>query len=167
MGSRGVDGLERFVDAQDRGTHGQRYDTALAELRAGNKRGCWIWYVFPQFLDPNRDSINNRRFQLRSRAEAKEFLTHPVLGPRYMDAVKCATVAIAAQDVNKVMGWAVDSKKFHQSVTVLRLAAAEAGLEEEECILSETLQRIHDRPYPGQKCFEDPEMVKQWEEKVE
>ena len=47
---------------------------ALAELRAGNERGCRIWRVFPQFLDPNRDSINNRRFQLRSRTEAKEFL---------------------------------------------------------------------------------------------
>ena len=41
-----------------------------------------------------------------------------------MDAMKCATVAIAAQDVDKVMGWTVDSKKFHQSVTVLRLATA-------------------------------------------
>ena len=62
-----------------------------------------------------------------------------------MHAVKCATVAIAAQDVNKVMSWAVDSEKFHQSVTVLRLATAEAGLEEEECILHETLRHERDR----------------------
>ena len=62
-----------------------------------------------------------------------------------MDAVKCATVAIAAQDVNKVMGWAADSKKFHQSATVLRLATAEAGLEEEESILLETLRHERDR----------------------
>ena len=118
---------------------------ALTDFRAVDKRGCWIWYVFPQFLDSNRDSINNWRFQLRSRTEAKEFLTHSVLGPRYMEAVKCATVAIAAQDVNKVMGWAVDSKKFHQSVTVLQLATAEAGLEEEERILCETLRHERDR----------------------
>ena len=62
-----------------------------------------------------------------------------------MDPVKCATVAIAAQDVDKVMSWAVDSKKFHHSVTVLRLATAEAGLEEEECIFRETLRHERDR----------------------
>ena len=108
---------------------------ALTRIRAGNKRGSWIWRVFPQSLDPNRDSINNGRFQLRSRTEAKEFLTHSDFGPRYMDAVKCATVAIAAQDV----------KKFHQFVIVLRLATAEAGLEEEECILRETPRYERDR----------------------
>ena len=27
---------------------------ALAELRAGNKRGCWIWYVFPECLAEQR-----------------------------------------------------------------------------------------------------------------
>ena len=62
-----------------------------------------------------------------------------------MDAVKCATVAIAAQDVDKVMSWTIDSKKVHQSVTVLRLATAEAGLEEDECILRETLRHERDR----------------------
>ena len=43
------------------------------------------------------------------------------------------------------MSWAVDSKKFHQSVTVLRLATAEAGLKEKECILRETLRPERDR----------------------
>ena len=62
-----------------------------------------------------------------------------------MDAVKCATVAIAAQDVDKVISWAVDAKKFHQSVTVLRLATAEGGLEEVECTLHETLRHERDR----------------------
>ena len=27
---------------------------ALTELREGNKRGCWIWYVFPQFFKPEQ-----------------------------------------------------------------------------------------------------------------
>ena len=37
--------LARFVDAQDAG---RTYDSAIAELRAGSKRGHWIWFVFPQ-----------------------------------------------------------------------------------------------------------------------
>ena len=61
-----------------------------------------------------------------------------------MDTVKCAIVAIAAQDVDKRMSWAVYSK-FHQSVTVLRLATAEAGFEEEKYILRETLGHAGDK----------------------
>src|SRR3712207_9089871 len=35
--------LQRFLDAQS-----QTYDQALAELRAGEKRTHWMWFVFPQ-----------------------------------------------------------------------------------------------------------------------
>ena len=38
-------GLDRFLDAQDRGG---TYQAALAELRSGRKRSHWMWYVFPQ-----------------------------------------------------------------------------------------------------------------------
>ena len=35
--------LSRFHRAQARD-----YDRALSEIRAGNKRSHWIWYIFPQ-----------------------------------------------------------------------------------------------------------------------
>lgn len=35
--------LKRFVMAQE-----PIFDIALAELKAGNKRGHWMWFVFPQ-----------------------------------------------------------------------------------------------------------------------
>jgi uncharacterized protein (DUF1810 family) len=35
--------LDRFVEAQ-----AKNYEEALAELRAGQKRSHWSWYVFPQ-----------------------------------------------------------------------------------------------------------------------
>jgi len=35
--------LLRFVSAQERS-----YDTALAELRNGQKLTHWMWYMFPQ-----------------------------------------------------------------------------------------------------------------------
>ena len=48
--------LERFVTAQAR-----HYAIALAEVLAGRKQSCWVWFVFPQFLDPARaGSLNNR-----------------------------------------------------------------------------------------------------------
>ena len=35
--------LQRFVDAQT-----GAYPAALAEITAGDKRGHWMWFVFPQ-----------------------------------------------------------------------------------------------------------------------
>ncbi|RYF58446.1 MAG: DUF1810 family protein, partial [Cytophagaceae bacterium] len=35
--------LSRFVDAQ-----ASNYTQALAEIRNGQKRSHWMWYVFPQ-----------------------------------------------------------------------------------------------------------------------
>ena len=42
--------LQRFVDAQAGGV----YEQALAELRAGQKRSHWIWFIFPQHRDLGR-----------------------------------------------------------------------------------------------------------------
>lgn len=43
MSGRTEDGLERLLIAQARD-----YEQALAELKAGQKRSHWIWYVLPQ-----------------------------------------------------------------------------------------------------------------------
>jgi len=38
-----MEGIERFLDGQRFG-----YETALAEMKQGEKRNHWIWYIFPQ-----------------------------------------------------------------------------------------------------------------------
>jgi uncharacterized protein (DUF1810 family) len=41
--------LDRFLNAQSTGEvpggRETKYSDALAELQAGEKRNCWIWYV--------------------------------------------------------------------------------------------------------------------------
>jgi hypothetical protein len=44
--------LERFVDAQE-GT----YTRAVAELRQGEKRSHWMWYIFPQLRGLGRSPL--------------------------------------------------------------------------------------------------------------
>jgi len=51
--------LARFVTAQE-----ATYDTALAELRAGEKRSHWIWFIFPQ-LDGLGRSSTAREFAIQ------------------------------------------------------------------------------------------------------
>jgi uncharacterized protein (DUF1810 family) len=73
--------LERFIKAQE-----MTYAAALAELRAGEKRGHWIWWVFPQMrgLGTSEYSVF---YGIADEAEAMAYLSHPVLGARYRECV--------------------------------------------------------------------------------
>ena len=75
--------LDRFLQAQEKDGS---YARALAELKAGQKTGHWIWWVFPQ-LKGLGTSENSVFYGLDDDAEAKAYLQHPVLGQRYCDCV--------------------------------------------------------------------------------
>ena len=80
--------LERFVQAQE-----GDFEQALSEIRSGRKRSHWMWYIFPQF-DGLGISSTSRRYSIKSVAEAKAYLAHPVLGPRL---VECAEAALLVE----------------------------------------------------------------------
>ena len=85
--------LNRFVEAQ-KGSGGlSGFDTALAEVRAGDKVTHWMWYVFPQFAGLGFSAMA-QRYAIKSRAEAEAYLAHPLLGPRL---VACAEAALGVE----------------------------------------------------------------------
>ena len=85
-----MEDLDRFVRAQ-----ADHYDTALAELRAGHKRSHWMWYVFPQIAGLGH-SATAQHYAIRDLAEARAYLTHPLLGPRYL---ACVNAVLAHRDI--------------------------------------------------------------------
>ncbi len=109
--------LERFVAAQDAGG---TYERALAELRAGAKRGHWMWFVFPQLAGLGHSEMA-RRYAIASEAEARAYLAHAVLGPRLRE---CTTVLLAldAGGAEQVLG-ALDALKLRSSMTLFAAAA--------------------------------------------
>jgi uncharacterized protein (DUF1810 family) len=102
--------LERFVRAQ-----ATDYDQALSELREGRKRSHWMWYIFPQ-IEGLGLSPMSRQYSIKSAAEARAYLDHPVLGPRLQE---CATVVnnIAGRSAFEIFG-APDDMKLRSSVTL-------------------------------------------------
>jgi uncharacterized protein (DUF1810 family) len=80
--------LARFLQAQE-----DDYGPALSEIRSGRKRTHWMWYIFPQY-DGLGFSPTSRRYAIKSLAEAKAYLSHPVLGARL---VECSEAALAVQ----------------------------------------------------------------------
>jgi uncharacterized protein (DUF1810 family) len=72
--------LTRFVEVHD------DHERALAEIRDGRKRTHWMWYLFPQVAGLG-ESSESRRYAIASLDEARDFLTHPLLGPDYVRIV--------------------------------------------------------------------------------
>lgn len=102
--------LDRFVEAQT-----LVYQTALAEIRRGAKRSHWMWFIFPQIAGLGRSSTA-RHFAIRSADEARDYLDHPVLGPRYFECV-AALQDLPISDPVAVFG-EIDAVKLRSSLTL-------------------------------------------------
>jgi uncharacterized protein (DUF1810 family) len=109
--------LDRFVAAQD---SGGAYDQALAELQLGRKSGHWMWFIFPQIAGLGRSDMS-RRYAISSLAEAREYLDHPVLGPRLLDCALAVTNH-AGRPAEGILG-GIDARKLHSSMTLFLRAA--------------------------------------------
>jgi uncharacterized protein (DUF1810 family) len=103
--------LHRFHEAQDR-----VYDTALREIRAGDKRSHWMWFIFPQVKGLGR-SATAERYAIGGRDEARAYLDDALLGPRL---VEC-TAGVLAHD--HVMFDFPDDLKLRSSMTLFAQVA--------------------------------------------
>ncbi len=112
--------LRRFVSAQE-----GVYARALAELRAGQKRSHWMWFVFPQMRGLGR-SPTAVRYGIASLAEARAYLDHPLLGARLREATATVLDLTGPADLHGVFG-SPDDMKFRSSMTLFGTAAAEPG----------------------------------------
>jgi len=106
---------QRFLSAQ-----APVIEQVRAELRAGKKRGHWMWFVFPQIAGLGR-SETAQKFAIASLDEARAYLAHEILGPRLKE---CAALVIAVQrsTIGEIFGYP-DDLKFHSSITLFARAA--------------------------------------------
>lgn len=106
--------LDRFLTAQDRD-----YAIALRELRDGRKSSHWMWYIFPQ-LETLGTSHRSKYYGLEGSGEAKAYLGHRVLGPRYLACVE-ALLAHNGAPIREIMG-DIDAMKLRSSLTLMDAA---------------------------------------------
>ncbi len=121
--------LRRFVDAQAPVIEG-----AHSEQRAGRKRTHWMWFVFPQIEGLGFSSMA-KRYAIRSPAEARAYLNHPVLGDRLRECVRL--VVATGRPIAEVFGHP-DDLKFRSCVTLFAAAAPD------EAVFSEALPACGD-----------------------
>lgn len=111
-----MEGIERFLDGQRFG-----YETALAEMKQGEKRNHWIWYIFPQVKGLGH-SPNAQYYGIKDLEEAKAYLQHPVLGQRLKE-ITTEVLKHSDSDIETIMGSWIDAAKFRSSMTLFYLAS--------------------------------------------
>ena len=110
--------LDRFVEAQ-----ADSHAGAMRELARGRKTGHWMWFVFPQVAGLGHSAMA-RHYAIRSLAEARAYLAHPVLGPRLAEATRAVTAASGSAAA--IMG-GIDAVKLRSSMTLFAVAATQVA----------------------------------------
>jgi uncharacterized protein (DUF1810 family) len=112
--------VTRFLEAQN-----AVYPQVLQELRAGQKRTHWMWFVFPQIAGLGR-SPTTQHYAIADLDEAQAYLAHPVLGARLRECTQAVLLhapdAVAPRRLEQIFG-SPDDLKFHSSMTLFHHAA--------------------------------------------
>jgi uncharacterized protein (DUF1810 family) len=109
--------LQRFVDAQN-----SVFDQVSAELRQGQKRSHWIWFIFPQIQGLGHSQMASQ-YAISSREEATAYLQHPILGPRLRECTRLVNL-IEGRSIGQIFGYP-DDLKFRSSMTLFAHATSE------------------------------------------
>jgi uncharacterized protein (DUF1810 family) len=120
--------LQRFLTAQN-----SVYADVCAELRAGDKRGHWMWYIFPQIkgLGSSGTSIE---FAISSRNEAKAYLAHPQLCARLRECTQLV-LNCGESSIDRIFSYP-DNLKFQSCMTLF------ASVDSSETIFFKALKKF-------------------------
>ena len=110
------EGLERFIAAQE-----GVWEIVMPELRAGEKRGHWMWYIFPQIIGLGSSSMSTR-YAIRDLAEAREYLAHPVLGARLREAMSVVLTHRGRKSAREIFS-SIDAMKLRSSATLFNVVS--------------------------------------------
>jgi uncharacterized protein (DUF1810 family) len=150
--TRGTDDpfdLARFLKAQE-----SDYKDALAEIKSGQKRTHWMWYIFPQ-IDGLAFSSMSKFFSIKGIEEARAYLNHPVLGSRLLECAQ-AVVDVERRSIAEILG-SPDELKLRSCAT---LFAAESPS-------GSVFERILERYYHGVRDEKTLHLIEKLNKKTE
>jgi uncharacterized protein (DUF1810 family) len=122
--------LNRFVQAQE-----EVYPRALGEIKRGQKRSHWMWFIFPQ-IDGLGYSSTAKFYAIKSKEEAKAYLNHPVLGPRLVSCCE-ALLQCSGSSASEIFGYP-DDMKLCSSMTLF------ASVSESNSVFVRVLKRYYE-----------------------
>ena len=125
--------LERFLIAQQ-----TYYRIALQEIKSGQKRSHWMWFIFPQIAGLGY-SETARYYAIKDMGEAKAYMEDYTLSSNLIE-ISQALLDVDSDDATAVMGWS-DNLKLKSSMTLFALAKPEC----------EVFQKVLDKFFHGKR----------------
>jgi uncharacterized protein (DUF1810 family) len=122
-------GLRHFVDAQD-----AVYKQVTEELKHGEKRSHWMWFIFPQLIGLGSSAMA-RRYAIADRSQAAAYLAHPVLGARLRECVRLVN-SHRDRTAAEIFGYP-DYLKLHSSLTLFH------DVDPSESAFTQALDRLY------------------------
>ena len=108
------------------------FDAALGEMRAGRKRGHWIWYIFPQLSGLGSSGLAEM-YGIDGRTEAIAYLHDPALRHRLLTiATTVAEYAKRGASLLALMNSRIDVLKLVSSLTLFEAVGRELCESDEE-----------------------------------
>ena len=124
--------LERFLIAQQ-----TYYRTALQEIKSGQKRSHWMWFIFPQIAGLGY-SETAQYYAIKDMDEAKAYMEDYTLSSNLIE-ISQALLDVDSDDATAVMGWP-DDLKLKSSMTLFALAKPKC----------EVFQKVLDKFFQGE-----------------
>ena len=112
----------------------KKYDKALSEIKRGQKRTHWMWFIFPQLRALGMSDMA-LKYGIADLFEAKEYLAHPILGARLVE-ISAELLKLSVNDPEVIFG-DIDALKLHSSMTLFSLVA------EENSVFHKVLQKFY------------------------
>ena len=134
--------IQRFLDAQ-KGI----YELALQEIKNGEKRSHWMWFIFPQLKSLGRSEMSEY-YGISGKEEAIEYFNNPILKNRYLEC--CHTLLTLKIDNPFEIFEFVDSLKLQSSLTLFYLSTSEK-------VILDVLNKFFD----GRFCEKTVEMIEE------
>ena len=121
-----MNNLDRFISVQN-----YVYEEALAEIKQGEKKSHWMWFIFPQIIGLG-ESDNAIYYSIVNIEEATKFLSHEVLGKRLREITN-ELLKLKTNDPEEIFG-EIDAMKLKSSMTLFDCV-------EENSIFDEVLKK--------------------------
>ena len=124
-----INSLDRFVEAQE-----HMYEIALEEIKNGEKRSHWMWYIFPQIRGLGMSSMAHI-YGIAGLDEAKAYLDHPTLSVRLFE-ISEALLKHKKKRPEAIFGY-TDAMKLRSSMTLFTLVS------EDDSVFHKVLQAFY------------------------
>lgn len=134
--------LDRFIQAQDKDN---TYATALREIREGEKRSHWIWFVFPQVKGLGHSWMSNM-YGISSLLEAKAYLEDGVLNDRLKE-ITTALISHKGTPAEDIFG-ILDAMKVRSCMTLFDIVQP-----------NDIWNRVLEFFFHGKRCTQTLELI--------